>query len=354
MIGMDSTIKILIVDDSALMRQQLMAALSRNPRIEVIGVARDGREGVEKAIKLRPDVVTMDIHMPTMDGITALQYLMELAPCPVIILSAYSRKGALVTFEALELGAFDYVTKPEVLGVAEMEAMIQQLTERILAAGQKPVRGQEDGRSRPYVMERGGYDYDHAVIIGASTGGPRTVIDILQHIPANFPAPMFLVQHMPAMFTSSFAERLNDKFKIRVVEAAHRMPVEPGTLYVAPGGKHMFVEKVLGKQQLRIAIRSGPIETVFKPSVDVSMNSLAEQLPASMIISVLLTGIGTDGAQGMATIRQNGGLTIAESEETAIVYGMPRAAVELGGAKLVLPSHQIGKVIVNEVLGYGI
>ncbi|WP_166244793.1 protein-glutamate methylesterase/protein-glutamine glutaminase [Paenibacillus turpanensis] len=353
---MNRKIRLLVVDDSALMRQQLLSSLSRDPRIEVIGMARDGREGVEKAIQLRPDVVTMDIHMPTMDGITALQYLMELAPCPVIILSAYSRKGALVTFEALELGAFDYVTKPEVLGSAEMDAMIQKLTDRIIAAGTSKKTELQLGVApeRQGADHKSGYGFEHVVIIGASTGGPRTIMDILQHIPEDFPAPLFLVQHMPPVFTASFAERLNERFQIRVVEAAHRMTVEPGTLYVAPGGKHMFIEKTLGKQQLRIAIRSHPKESVFKPSVDVSMNSLAEQLPSSMIISVLLTGIGSDGAQGMVKIRKNGGLTIAESEETAVVYGMPRAAVEQGGARLVLPSYQIGKVIVNEVLGYGL
>jgi two-component system chemotaxis response regulator CheB len=339
------------------MRQQLTARLSSDPRFEVIGVARDGREGVEKAVKLRPDVVTMDIHMPEMDGITAMQYILDLTPCTIIILSVYSRKGALITFEALELGAFDYVTKPEYLGPDEMEGLIRKLKERILASAMGRSRREVDLRDTAPSAARASetdYPYRRAVMIGASTGGPKTIMDVLQDIPRDFPAPIFLVQHMPSLFTSSFAERLNQKLKLRVVEAAHRMLVEPGVLYVAPGGMHMHIEKVIGKMQLRIAIRSLPANTAFRPSVDVSLHSLAENLPAHMIISVLLTGMGVDGAQGMTEIRRKGGMTIAESEQTAVVYGMPKAAVEQGGAEHVLPSYQIGKVIVKEVLGYGV
>jgi len=351
---MGNRIKVLIVDDSALMRQQLTLLLSKHPNIEVIGSARDGREGVEKAIRLRPDVVTMDIHMPTMDGITALQYVMEIAPCPVIILSAYSRKGALVTFEALELGAFDYVTKPEVMGAAELRNTVDRLIERILAAPS----ASSSARRRPADDEGAEREeprdpFRKAVVIGASTGGPRAVEDIVRHLPPDFPAPVFLVQHMPPLFTSSFAERLNEKYAIRTVEAAHRMPVEPATVYVAPGGKHMTVEKVLGQNQYRLAVGTVPKETMFKPSVDVTMFSLLHQLPASKLVAALLTGIGSDGAKGMVEIRKNGGFTIAESEETAIVYGMPRAAAEMGGASVVLPYPQIGRFIVNEVMRNG-
>jgi two-component system chemotaxis response regulator CheB len=351
---MGNRIKVLIVDDSALMRQQLTLLLSKHPSIEVIGSARDGREGVEKAIRLQPDVVTMDIHMPTMDGITALQYVMEIAPRPVIILSAYSRKGALVTFEALELGAFDYVTKPEVMGAAEMRKTVDLLVERIVAAasGSSRTHSRPDDECAEEAEERGD-PFRRAVVIGASTGGPRAVEDIVRHLPPDLPAPVFLVQHMPPLFTSSFAERLNEKYPIKTVEGAHRMPVEPGTVYVAPGGKHMTVEKVLGKQQDRIAIGALPKETVFKPSVDVTMMSLLEQLPASKLIGVLLTGIGSDGAQAMVEIKKRGGFTIAEAEETAVVYGMPRAAAEMGGASVVLPYSQIGRFIVGEVMRDG-
>jgi two-component system chemotaxis response regulator CheB len=329
--------------------------LSKHPGIEVIGSARDGREGVEKAIRLRPDVVTMDIHMPTMDGITALQYVMEIAPCPVIILSAYSRKGALVTFEALELGAFDYVTKPEVLGGAELRRTVSLLVERIHAAASavSATRKRRVEEEAIDVEEPNGPPFRKAVVIGASTGGPRAVEEIVRHFPADLPAPVFLVQHMPPLFTSSFAERLNEKYPIKTVEGAHRMSVDPGTVYVAPGGKHMTIEKVLGTKQYRLAVGAEPKETVFKPSVDVTMMSLLEQLPASMLISVLLTGIGSDGAQAMVEIKKQGGFTIAESEETAVVYGMPRAAAEMGGASVVLPYSQIGRFIVGEVMRNG-
>lgn len=354
-VAMNNSIKVLVVDDSALMRQQLMHHLSRYPGIEVIGSARDGREGVEKAIRLKPDVVTMDIHMPTMDGLTALQYVMEIAPCPVIILSIYSRKGALVTFEALELGAFDYVTKPEVMGADELRVTVDRLADRIFAAAKAAKREPARGKKTDEFTEDAGDDFPFrkAVVIGASTGGPRAVEDIVRYLPQQFPAPVFVVQHMPALFTHSFAERLNEKYSIRTVEAAHRMIVEPGVVYIAPGGKQMTVEKVLGMNQYRIVIGSEPKEATYKPSIDVTMRSLLEHFPGPRLVSVLLTGIGTDGAEGMSEVRKNGGFAIAESEETAVVFGMPRAAADMGGASIVLPYPQIGRFIVNEVMANG-
>jgi two-component system chemotaxis response regulator CheB len=352
---MKSKIRVMIVDDSALMRQQLTAMLSRNDRFEIAGVARDGEEAVSKAVQLRPDVITMDILMPKMDGLTSLQYIKEMAPCPVIILSAHSQRGAVITFEALELGAFDFVTKPD--GNHSLDEIEAALTERIMAAAQSRRRSSAIQRIESLQLRNritqsqaaANADYGKIVVIGASTGGPRTVMDILQQLPENFPAPVLLIQHMPPMFTASFAERLNRRMPMRVVEAKHRMVLESGVIYVAPGGYHLTVENVLGTNQLRIAIRSHPAEAAFRPSVDVSMQSLLQHVPAKKLIGVLLTGIGADGADGMVHIREGGGVTIAESEETAAVFGMPRAAAERGGAQYVLPSYLISEAIKKEV-----
>lgn len=350
---MNRKIKVMIVDDSAYMRQQLTAILADDSRIEVVGLARDGEEAVQKAVQLQPDVITMDIQMPKMDGLTSLQYIMELAPCPVIILSSYTQRGAMVTFEALELGAFDFVSKPAGPAncVNPLEQIAKELKERIAAAAAS--RKSLYSRRQAALLqapERKSLPYSKVIIIGASTGGPRTVMDILPHFPAEFPAPVVLVQHMPVMFTASFAQRLNQNLAVRVVEATNRMVLEPGTVYVAPGGKQLYVEKALGTAQLRFSVRSGPDDNLFKPSVDVTMLSLLQHISADKLIGVLLTGIGSDGAEGMVAIRQGGGLTIAEAEETSIVYGMPRAAAERGGAQYVLPSYMIGQTILKEVL----
>lgn len=350
---MNRKIKVLIVDDSAYMRQQLIAILSDDAHIEVIGLARDGEEAVQKAIQLQPDVITMDIEMPKMDGLTSLQYIMELAPCPIIILSAHTQRGAMVTFEALELGAFDFVTKPSVMGsaITPLEQISKELKERIVAAAaSRKLPASRERAARLKKLEKSSVPYSKVIVIGVSTGGPKTVMDILPHFPSDFPVPIILIQHMPEMFTASFAERLNQNLPMRVVEAANRMVLEPGTIYVAPGGRQLYTEKALGTNQLRFSVRSGTEKNIHTPSVDITMLSLLQHFPAERIIGVLLTGIGSDGAEGMVEIRKGGGLTIAESEETSIVYGMPRSAAERGGAQYVLPSYMIGQTILKEVL----
>lgn len=357
-------IRVLIVDDSALMRQQLSALLSSMSEIEVVGVARDGEDAVEKTASLRPEVVILDINMPKMDGITALQYIMAQYPCAVLIFSSISTKGAIVTFEALHLGAFDYVPKPDGTISAHLHHLKLELLAKI-KAGAASYRGQKSvarmaGRinSRPTITFQEPEQknvvtfaptYKKVVVIGVSTGGPGTLSEILPHFPANFPAPILLVQHMPARFTASFAERLNRTLPMRVVEATHRMVFESGTIYIAPGGKHMHVEKQLGTGYLRASISEKPHGMMFKPSVNVTMNSLVEYFPAHNVVGVLLTGLGDDGAKGMLAIKEGGGVTIAESEESAIVYGMPKAAVELGAARYVLPASMVAAKVKEEI-----
>jgi two-component system chemotaxis response regulator CheB len=363
---MKQAVKVLVVDDSVVMRQRLTSILSADQGIEVIGVARDGKEAVQKAVQLRPDVITMDIHMPQMDGLTALQYIRELAPCPVIIFSTLSEKGALITLEALELGAFDFVAKTDVRLNAAIDVVETELIHKIMAAAEsdshhhKVRQMKQSGKAKEpsftpaddgYTISKVSSGFDKIAVIGVSTGGPRTIMDILPHLPQNLPIPILLVQHMPPFYTSSFAERLNRNLALKVVEGQHRMVLEGGTVYVAPGGQHMCVEKVLGKRQYRLAIRSQPAETLFKPSVNITMLSVLEQFSAAQIIGILLTGIGDDGAEGMVQIRKSGGVTIAESAETSVVYGMPKAAIERGGAQYVLPAYEIARTLLKEVYG---
>jgi two-component system, chemotaxis family, protein-glutamate methylesterase/glutaminase len=346
-------IRVLIADDSALLRQQLTQLLEQDGRFELAGIARDGEEAVHKAVQLQPDVITMDIQMPRMDGLTSLQYIMEMAPCPVIILSTFSKKGAVVTFEAMELGAFDFVPKPDHMAGERLETVFNELAQRMVeATHSRKYKRMKAAKMGPQMSPDGSgseTDYTKIVIIGVSTGGPKTVMDILPHLPADLPAPVLLIQHMPPLFTASFAERLDRSVPMQVVEASNRMILKPGTIYVAPGGQHLYVERMIGTSMLRLAVRPQPVDAVYKPSIDVTMFSVLRHVPAERLVGVLLTGIGADGAEGMAAIREGGGTTIAEAEETAIVYGMPRAALERGAASMVLPSYLIGQSIVKEV-----
>lgn len=385
-------IRVLIVDDSALMRKRLREILMADPDIEVIATARDGLDGVNKARELRPDVVTMDINMPGLDGISALQILVKEAVCPVIIVSSLSQEGALITLEAMELGAFDFVGKPGgtiSLNLAEVSA---ELIAKVHAASEKRVmrrlkrqaaRLQEqeaegaaaprrstraetprasrlERASRAERPERLGVsrtDYDStaitdsesvtfAVTIGISTGGPKTILDVLPLLPANLGAPVFIVQHMPPAFTSSFAERLNKISIIPVMEAVAGETVYNNVAYLAKGGQHLLLRRNnTGKISLRL---STVPPNLFVPSVDVMMESVFSLFGENMV-SVLMTGMGCDGAATMVRVRKAGGYTIAESEETAIVYGMPREAIERGGADIVLPSYQIADAIIRKI-----
>lgn len=355
------TIKVLIVDDSAVMRRYLSNGLQAENFIEVVGIARDGEEALKKVQQLHPDVVTLDINMPVLDGITTLQLIKEyLATCAVIMVSSLTTKDALTTFEALELGAFDFIAKPSGNTTEEREQFMQHLVEKVLAAGKSSrspkklatqVKSRDEnvgltGRSKSGEAQ---IHYSKIVVIGVSTGGPNTLAEILPYFPKDFPVPVIVVQHMPSKFTASYAKRLNETLPMHVVEAEHRMPIQAGTIYIAPGGKHLYVEKSLGKRELRFSLNENPKELYYKPSVDVTMLSLINYFPAKQVIAVLLTGIGNDGAKGMVEIHKQNGFTIAESEETAVVYGMPRVAIENKGASIVLPSYKIGEAICKRV-----
>jgi two-component system chemotaxis response regulator CheB len=349
------SIRVLVADDSALMRQTLKRVICAEPGMEIAGIARDGEDAVAKARELRPDVVTMDINMPKLDGITALQLILDEKICPVVMVSSLTQRGAMTTFECLELGAFDFVAKPDGTVSSNLGSAAAELVSKLRAAAASGVlqRVHKNRARRLSSRERVEATVPRwqstgpvAVAIGISTGGPATLSEFLPVLPADLPASVFLVQHMPASFLTAFARRLDEHCALKVVEARAGMAVEAGHCYVAPGGLHLCPHR---KSTGEVVIRTpAQPHTLFVPSVNVMMQAVLETYGANTI-GVLMTGIGDDGADQMVRIRQAGGVTIAESEETAVVYGMPREAVERGGAEIVAPHYEMAQEIVQAV-----
>jgi len=346
-------IRVLVADDSALMRQTFKRIIAGSADLDLVGLARDGEDAVAKARELRPDVVSMDINMPKLDGITALQLILQEKICPVVMVSSLTQKGTATTFECLELGAFDFVSKPDGTVSSNMGAVADELISKLKAAASRGIvdrlqRSRE--RRKPYRPPvRATFENitrQRAIAIGISTGGPATLQEVLPQIPADLPASIFLVQHMPPAFIASFAKRLDEHCALKVVEGRSGMPVEPSVCYVAPGGMHLCLHrKMTGEVVIRTPTTPA---TLFVPSVGVMMASVLS-IYGTDTIGVLMTGIGDDGADQMVAIKQAGGHTIAESEQTAVVYGMPREAVERGGACVVAPSHEVAGEILKAV-----
>ncbi len=385
-------IRVLICDDSALMRRSLTKIIEDDPELSVAGIARDGEDAVAKAKELKPDVITMDINMPGLDGITALQYIMADKIAPVIMVSSLTQEGAASTFEAMALGAFDYVAKPGGTVSINIEAVAREIQSKIKAAaksgtlnrllrksgiGRASLRDEREKKPRRSVKERvdrikkerksslredsisssttvhgdristrSALPDFKAVALGISTGGPKTLYDVLPLLPKDLNAAVLVVQHMPANFISSFAKRIDDNCKMRCFEVEAGMEIEPGNIYIGRGGCHFTLYRKLSK---RIVVRTPTKpEHTFMPSVDVMMRSVLEVF-GQQTVGVLMTGMGDDGADSMVEITRAGCTTIAESQESAIVFGMPREAIERGGAKIVVPSWDVAAQIVKAV-----
>lgn len=358
---MSRKIRVLIADDSALMRRTLRRIIEAERDFELVGAARDGQDALDKARELKPDVLSLDINMPVMDGLTVLQHIVEENICPVVMISSLTQKGATTSFEAMELGAFDFVGKPDGTVSADMGPTANELVLKLkYAAGatsphntrknrlERIARTRESGPlplpSRAPVS-RGKFGYK-AVAIGISTGGPATIMEVLPLIPKDVGAAFFLVQHMPGSFIASFVRRLQESSKIKVVEAELGQEVQPGVCYVGKGGYQLIVHERLNNKVI-VRTPSTP-QTLFMPSASVTMESVLKTY-GTETIGVLMTGIGDDGADQMVAITQAGGYTIAESEETAVVYGMPREAYERGGTREVRPSYQIAEAILSQI-----
>ena len=343
-----SMIRVLVVDDSALIRMAVVDILKSVGDIEVVGTARNGKEAVEKVLKLNPDVVVLDIKMPVMDGLSALKHIMELKPTPVLMFSQYTKEGAKETFEALRLGAVDFVPKPDGF-LIDLSTVANDLINKIRAVATTPpniLRLQNLRKFRGRIV-RGKWKHcsvELCILIGSSTGGPSALEQIIPRLPSDIPAPIFVVQHMPPDFTEQLAERLDSISEVDVKEAENNERVRKGVVYIAPGGKHMTVRRAL--DVVRIKIFDGEPVNAVKPSIDVTAESVV-RVYGSNSIGVILTGMGEDGARGMKMIRDAGGKTIACSEDTCVVFGMPKAAIEMGGIDVVKPLYEIAEQIVK-------
>lgn len=340
-------IRVLVVDDSALMRQLLRRILEQDDRIEVVGVASDPYVAWKKITTLLPDVVTLDVEMPRMDGLTFLGRLMQRQPLPVVMVSSLTQRGAETTLKALELGAIDFVTKPSFDVASSTLHMAQELIEKVKVAAQatlRPVRRQAvlHRRATRKLLSRA-HGTARYIALGASTGGTQAITQVLSALPADAPG-IVMVQHMPPGFTRSFAERLNSLCRIRVKEARDGDRILPGQALLAPGDFHMAV--VRDGAHCAVRVYEAPPVNRFRPSVDVLFNSCAEELGASCV-GAILTGMGNDGARGLLALREAGGYTIAQDEATSVVFGMPREAIALDAADTVLPLPSITSALLN-------
>lgn len=344
-------IKLLIVDDSALMRRQLTQLFEAAGDF-VLRQARNGQEAVAENLAFEPDVITLDINMPQMDGLTALAYLMAQRPVPVVMVSSLTEKGALATFEAMALGAVDYVAKPDGTISLSIDQIKDALIEKVRAAAQArlkhgraasayraPRAPKPPPPAKPSFVRRAPSAREGLVLIGVSTGGPSTLEDILPRLPADFPFPILIAQHMPAAFTGPFAARMDAQCALNVVEANAPMRIEPGRIYIGKGGTDLSV--VVRAGQLMALPRPESSAHLWHPSVDVLGRSVLEHCEADHVIGVLLTGMGYDGAAAFAELKRQGGRTIAESADTAVVFGMPRELIAKDGASVVLPAPDI-------------
>jgi two-component system chemotaxis response regulator CheB len=333
-------IRVLIVDDSAFMRQIFFRMLINDPELMVVATARDGLDALKKIEDYKPDVVTLDVAMPNMDGLECLAKIMEKAPLPVIMVSSLTREGAEPTIKAFELGAVDFVTKSSTTQLDNIEDMQHELILKIKTAAS--VKGAKlgglsagfYGSNRSKLHPRGEFAKKtdlEMFAIGCSTGGPKALYYLLPLFPPDFPLGIIVAQHMPKDFTGVFAKRLDAICQLEVDEAKHGDSILPGKILIAPSGKQSRV--VRDGNSLRVEVSETP-ELIYKPSVDYLFQSVAESC-GGKVLSLLLTGMGADGAAAMKKMRDLGARTIAEAEESCVVFGMPRAAIELGGAEYV-------------------
>ncbi len=341
-------IKVLVVDDSAIVRQTIKLMLENHPMIEVVGSAINPEFAVKKIQTLEPDVLLLDIQMPGLDGLTFLKSIMKQKPIPTIIFSAFAPEGSENALRALEYGAVEVIEKPKLAMPKDIEDYKARLVEAIQAASvarvdkvnilDKKLTTSDTARKTIDIDKKPPIDVKFDLIaIGASTGGPEAIRYILERMDKNSP-PIVIVQHMPANFTGLFSKHLDKISALEVREATNGDILERGIVLVAPGGRHMSVER-LGNR-LRVHLHDGEFNTRHKPSVDVLFNSVAQTVGARAI-GILLTGMGNDGASGLLKMREKGALTIAQDEETAVIFGMPRVAIEKGAAKLILPLDQM-------------
>lgn len=360
-------IKVLIVDDSPVVQSVLQKMLSKDRRIRVVGTAKDPYEAREKVVSLAPDVMTLDIEMPRMDGLTFLKKLMTHKPLPVLMVSSLTREGADLTVKALELGAVDVVNKPYSTSMEGMQELANDLIDKIKAASKARVRryipnmklGTKPAAPSPTIARVRGVGYARAgvltappdirraqhkiIAIGASTGGTEALRVVLERLPKETPG-IVIVQHMPEHFTQAFANRMNTLCEIDVKEAEDGDIVRPGIALIAQGGKHMMLKKA--GVEMRVSVRPGPLVCRHRPSVEVLFESVS-RIAGPNAVGVMLTGMGGDGSQAMLAMRQAGALNICQDEASSVVFGMPKEAIKLGAAHQVEHLERIPQVILE-------
>lgn len=354
-------VKVLVVDDSAFMRKAITMMLESDPGIKVIGSARDGAEGVEKTQLLKPDLVTMDIEMPRMDGLTALKEIMQKQPTPVMMISSITTDGARATLDALELGAVDFIPKQmsyvsldiinikdellkKIKDIARRKSILMSQFRRqkfLEASGKDAVSGKatagKGSITRAHRIKKRTHPVK-LVSIGVSTGGPPALQKVIPLLPKNFPVGIVIAQHMPATFTKSLAERLDGLSQVSVREAVDGEPVLPGNVLIAPGGEHLTVKKTGSRAIVKVS--KSPTNTLYHPCVDVLFHSVAESF-GQPSLGLVLTGMGSNGVEGMAAMKAKGAICIAQDADTCVVYGMPKAVAEAGLVDYVAPIHRI-------------
>lgn len=343
-------IKVLVVDDSAFMRKIISNILAGSPDIEVMDTARNGQEAIEKVTQLRPDVVTMDIEMPVLDGLQALGYIMSECPTRVIMLTGAESEHGDLTMTAFQYGAVDFIQKPSGNISLDMEKIRDDLIKKVIAAARVEVHKlgfiEEKVIKKEKIVSPVRTRVKRIIIIGSSTGGPRALQQVIPLLPTDLRIPVLVVQHMPAGFTKSLAERLNSQSLLRVREATEGDIIQTGTVLIAPGDFHMIVkqQKIDGELREVIGLTKGEKVQGVRPSVDVLLESVA-RIYKENSIGVILTGMGSDGSDGIKKLKLAGGKVIAEDESTCVVYGMPRSVIEQKLADYILPIHKIAQVI---------
>jgi two-component system chemotaxis response regulator CheB len=339
-------IKVLVVDDSLVMRKTISRMISKDQHIEVVGTAVDGRDALEKIEALKPDLITMDVEMPVMNGLEALRQIMANNPIPVIMMSALTKEGAEITMEALNLGACDFVTK-DFSGIANsLAAKETELITKIKNVARNKVTfllKKLNIVKKPVILNLNQKIKHEVLSIGASTGGPPVLQHILKSLPKDFPLPIVIAQHMPKLFTQSFAQRLDSVSQIHVKEAEEKEILTPGVALIAPGNTHMALKR-RGKDVIVEFVEG--TQYIYRPSVDLLMSSTANAY-GEQSIGVILTGMGNDGLNGMKEMKEKKGYIIAQDEDTCVVYGMPRAVVSANLADAVLPIDKISEEIMR-------
>lgn len=345
-------IRVLVVDDSAFMRKAISSMLDKDPEIQVVDTAKNGSEGLDKIRTLDPDVVTMDIEMPKMDGLTALKHIMMEMPRPVLMISSLTTEGAEATLKALEYGAVDFIAKRLSLVSLDIVRIEDELRAKVKAVARQrrhpiPLWGRKKLRRsvasvRPAIQKPHGRVVRDIVAIGVSTGGPPAVQKILSELPADFPACILIAQHMPKSFTGPFAKRLNDSSKLEVKEASPGDVIKPGRVFVSPGGVHLRIKQRV--THIDVVVNPEPSDALYKPSVNELMSSVAQAV-GRRGLGVILTGMGSDGREGIRELKAKGGYVLAQSDETCVVYGMPKAVVEAGLADRVVDLDDMSNAI---------